>query len=187
MFKKFSTLEIVHIDEIRSIPKGYYPIDGPDLMHFGSVGAAYRDYFGFLKETPKFLVQGPASASATFAIAALAGLLPHPSRGEELASSAPPVRESGVKDLTQLAQLIGRHELYADTVRLEEESWGGTLLLWQQLGWGAEGSLAFYGGVDRWRMLTWSQCLEHLFTAARNELARRRLRAEQARRLLADR
>ncbi|MEI6288553.1 MAG: hypothetical protein WCP18_03165, partial [bacterium] len=77
--------------------------------HSGLEGVAlraYRDHFGARKSDPRFVVTGAADADACFCIASLAGLLPHKSREAELATAPPPVKASGTRDLTKLAELV---------------------------------------------------------------------------------
>jgi hypothetical protein len=134
-------------------------IDSLSMDHHGQLSdlegvaiRAYRDHFGARRLDPRFVVTGSADADACFAIAALAGLLPHPSRADELASAPPPVKASGTRDLLGLAALVNEADLAI--VRLEEMEGGDTLLLWKQLSSPEQDGLAFYSGVDRWRRLT---------------------------------
>ena len=140
---------------------------------------AYRDHFGARRMDPRFVVTGAADADACFAIAALAGLLPHPSRETELQSAPPPVKASGTRDLSALADLVNRADLSV-TVRLEEEEGGETLLLWKQLASPSQDALAFYGGVERWRLLL-GRPLASLLQASKAQEVQRVNAARQAR------
>lgn len=114
---------------------------------------AYRDYFGARKSDPMFVVTGAADADATFAIAALCGLLPHPSRASEFEKAPAPVKAAGTRDLTTLVQLINQVDVAPIGIRLEETEEGILILLWKQLVSGVSDEASFYAGIDRWRML----------------------------------
>jgi hypothetical protein len=162
-------------------------VDALQMDHHGELSnlegvavRAYRDNFGARKADPRFVVTGFADADATFAIAALCGLLPHPSREAKLASAPPPVKTSGTKDLTVLAALVNRVDTAPIGIRLESEPFGDTLLLWNQLGGTGNDALAFYAGVDRWRTLTAGRPLVALLTASKTEEANRVTKAREA-------
>ena len=140
---------------------------------------AYRDHFGARKDDPRFVVTGAADADACFCIAALAGILPHPSREAELASAPPPVKASGTRDLTALADLVNRMDTAPIGIRLEESEEGTLLLLWNQLASSAQDETAFHGGVDRWRNLL-GRAPKALLAAAKTEEAARVTEARQA-------
>lgn len=158
-------------DAVSALNQGFEPIEcsfgskgsvvGPLVMdHHGEYSPmtgvalrAYADHFGERREDPRFVVTGSADADACFAIAALAGLLPHPSRETELASAPPPVKASGTRDLSSLAELVNQVDTNPIGVRLEETELGVLLLLWNQLGSGVQDETSFYAGVDRWRSL----------------------------------
>lgn len=162
-------------------------VDDLQMDHHGELSdlegvavRAYRDHFGARKADPRFVVTGFADADATFAIAALCGILPHPSREAELATSPPPVKASGTKDVTVLASLVNRVDTAPIGVRLEVEAFGDTLLLWSQLGGNGNDALAFYAGVDLWRTLTTGRPLTALLTASKTEEADRVSQAREA-------
>lgn len=192
-------LVIVHVnsaEEARDLAaKGFCPVEccfgsdsvvdglfmdhhGPNSHREGVAVRAYRDHFGARRDDPRFVVTGVGDADACLAIAALVGLLPHPSRAQEFASAPAPVKQSFTKDITQLAKLVNRVDIEPIGIRLESEPFGDTLLLWKQMGGGAD-SLAFYAGVDRWRSLT-GRPLTALLDAARTEEANRVARAREA-------
>jgi len=86
------------------------------LSHLEGVATrAYRDHFGARREDPRFVVTGTADADATFAIAALAGLLPHPPGwgGREAVGGGPRgialTREQARRAAEQIAAAIARH------------------------------------------------------------------------------
>lgn len=141
---------------------------------------AYRDQFGARRDDPRFVVTGTADADATFAIAALAGLLPHPSRATELEAAPAAVRTALTRDLTGLADLITRVDVAPIGIDLAQEEWGPWLLLWNVLSAPAQDALAFYGGVDRWRALLKGRPLDPLLAAVREQEADRRRLARNA-------
>ena len=93
---------------------------GSESHREGVAIRAYRDHFGVCKENPKFVVTGAADADATFAIAALCGILPHPSRAAELEKAPPPVKAANTKDISGLALLVNKVDTAPIGVRLEE-------------------------------------------------------------------
>lgn len=195
-------MHIVHTNDIvyakEQMLWGYEPVElsiggeslvGPLAMDHHGVESwregvairAYRDYFGIRRAYPDFVVTGAADADATFAIAALAGLLPHPSRKLEFSGSPERVRDVMTRDLTRLAETINRHDTDPIGQRLEETPEGVLLLLWMQLSSGVEDATAFYAGVDRWRALTGGRLLAPLLEAARAQEADRVAVARRAR------
>ena len=134
------------------------------LAHLESVALrAWRDHRGARRADPRFVVTGAADADATFAIAALAGLLPEG------------------RDLGTLAELIAdadtRPHALADDPRPE----AALLLLWRRMASGVQDATAFYGGVDRWRTLLKATPPQALLEAARAEEATRITAARNAR------
>lgn len=114
---------------------------------------AYRDHFAAHRCDPRFAVTGAADADACFAIAALIGQVPHPSRDPELGSVPGAVRRAGTRDLIELAELINRIDVDPIGVRLDESDHGRLLLLWNRLASNVQDATAFHAGVDRWRAL----------------------------------
>lgn len=141
---------------------------------------AYRDHFGARQSDPRFVVTGAADADACFAIAALAGMLPHPSHETELASAAPSVKASGTRNLTGLAELVNRVDTAPIGVRLEESEEGALILLWNQLSSSVHDATAFYAGLDRWRALL-GRTPKALIQATKNEEETRVAKAREAR------
>ena len=132
---------------------------------------AYRDHFGVRKDNPRFVVTGAADADATFAIAALCGILPHPSRADEFAKAPPPVWASGTRDISGLAGLINRVDTEI-VVGLDATDEGTILLLWNQMGSGAQDETSFHAGIDRWRALL-GRAPKALLSAVKAEEANR--------------
>lgn len=140
---------------------------------------AYRDNFGSRKDDPRFVVTGAADADACFAIAALAGALPHLSRATELKKASAPIRAAGTRDITKLAELVNRVDTEPIGVRLEESEEGAMLLLWNQLSSSSQDATAFHAGVDRWRAIL-SRAPKALLAAAKTEEANRVAEARKA-------
>jgi hypothetical protein len=136
---------------------------------------AYRDHFGARREDPRFVVTGAADADATFCIASLAGLLPHPSRAVE--SGTPP---SAAYDFLPLAELINQADLAPVGLRVEAHSEGGRLMLFRQMHFPAQDALNFYAGVDRWRLLCGPTTSKHLLQATLQVEAQRVTQARAA-------
>jgi hypothetical protein len=135
---------------------------------------AYTDHFGALKgNRASFVVTGAADADATFAIAALSGLLPHPSRAEEFSKAPDFVKEAMTKDVTDLAELVNVVDVNPIGVRLEDVPYGDVLLAFNALSSGVEDRSAFHAGVDRWRALLGTRAPAAIIAAAKEEEGRR--------------
>lgn len=137
------------------------------LSHLEGVGLrAYRDQFGVRRSDPRFVVTGAADADATFAIAALAGLLPHPSRAIEFLTAPISIRNAWSHNFTSLAELINRADADPIGLRLDGCEDGLRLLLFKQLSSGVQDVVSFYAGVDRWRRLLGPNPPTHLLETA---------------------
>ena len=168
------TIEIVHVNNyeeaVRLASDGFEPVEcsfgdgsvlGPLAMdHHGKEShregvavRAYRDHFGARKDDPRFVVTGDADQDATFAIAALTGVLPHPSRAAEFEKAPPHIKSAWTQDLAVLAGVVNVLDTAPIGVRLDEIQWGSTLLLWDQVCSPIRDATAFHAGVDRWRAL----------------------------------
>jgi hypothetical protein len=196
------TLQIVHTSsksEAKSLrDQGYCPVEwicGTDgsimddlcMDHHGAEShregvaiRAYRDHFGVRAEDPRFVTTGAADADMTFAIASLAGYLPHPSRQAEFDKSPPPVRANMTRDLTRFAELVNRIDVNPIGIRLEESDEGTVLLLWNQLSSSIQDATAVYSGVDRWRTLLAGRQLKSLLAGTKAEETERVALARQA-------
>jgi hypothetical protein len=129
------TLDIIHVSNRQEAggarTAGYVPVecsfgqhsvvDNFGLDHHGEFSQeegvalkAYQKYFGKRKDDPRFVVTGFGDSDATFAIAAMSGLLPDPEK----------------RNLTLLADLINRADIDPLSVNLLEERWGPELLFW---------------------------------------------------------
>jgi hypothetical protein len=143
---------------------------------------AYGQHFGALREEylagkAHFVVTGAADADATFAIASLIGVLPHPSRAEALKTAPPYLREPLTRDISVLAKLVNQVDTAPIGVRLEESDEGVLLMLWNQMSSHEQDATSFYAGIDRWRALL-SKARPALAKAVKAEEA---LRVERAR------
>ncbi len=127
---------------------------GTESHREGVALRAYRDHFGALAHAPRFVVTGDGDADATFAIAALCGLLPHPSRAGSLAGKPSYMTAPLVRNVLDLAALVNARDTDPFTIKLADHPWGATLLLWEHLASGEPDESAFHAGVDRWRLLT---------------------------------
>lgn len=169
-------IEIIHTsshdEAARLAADGYEPIEcsfgadgsvlgklamdhhGVESWREGVALRAYRDHFYGRAYDPRFVVTGDADADATFCIAALCGLLPHPGRSNELAKKPSYVSAPLLRDVSDLAALVNARDTDPFSVQLADHPWGATLLAWQALATGEEDATAFHAGVDRWRLLT---------------------------------
>jgi hypothetical protein len=107
---------------------------------------AYRDSFGVLKDKPFFVTCSPVDADACFATAALAGLLPHPSR------EGPPWLKT---DLTELAESINKLDVEPIGLNPLDLPGGDKILAWDALVSGSNrDDLGYMAGVGLWVQLT---------------------------------
>jgi len=162
-------------------------LDELEMDHHGSLShlegvaiRAYRDHFGARKGNPKFVVTGAADADAAFAIASLAGLLPHPSREAEFERAPVPVRKSMTRDLSALAELVNRVDTDPIGVDLAMAEYGPMLLVFNALNAQNRDSLGLYGAVSRWVNLTTGNPapLKPIMEGAKGSEAARRTEAE---------
>jgi len=198
-------MEIVwtaNVDEVRALAaRGYEPVEcalgsesivGPLQMdHHGRLShlegvalRAYRDHFGSRREAPRFVVTGTADADATFAIASLAGVLPHPTQARFVAQATPRIQAAMTRDLSQFAVLVNKADVEPLGLALETTSDGRTLLLWNQMASDVQDATAFHAGVDRWRALLCGAERKSLLAAAAMQEAER---IEEARRASVER
>ncbi len=193
---KINDIQIVYVknsDEARAaMEQGYTPIEcafGPKTVvdelqmdHHGPLShlecvsiRAYRDHFGARATDPRFVVTGTPGADDIFAILALSGLAPHPSR------QAPPhLAKSLQRDVTPLVELIAK--LDRDPVGVDKTAspWGALLIVWGAMTEGPEGLVRHYGALyEMWRLLE-GRPLVSLLKAAEAEDRERRAKAQAA-------
>ena len=175
-----------NVNEIKRLTDdGYEPVEcsidgasvvGPLTMdHHGEFGhlegvavRAYRDHFGARAEDPRFVTTGAPDADQSFAIAALAGMLPHPSRAAEFGEKTPQWLVAAMTaDLTRLSKVVNQQDIdpIPGLVELPTFKEGRQLLLFQQLSAGKEDAVAAYAAVNSWRLLTGPRCPEALLEA----------------------
>jgi hypothetical protein len=200
--KQSDGIRIIHtsnVDEVKKLTKeGWEPVEcsigGESLVgrlqmdHHGALShlegvavRAYRDHFGACKDAQGFVVTGAADADATFAIAALAGLLPHPSRAAEFETAPGWLKEAMTADRTALATLVNAIDCEPIKLKatLPASTEGRILLAWGAFASGIEDRTAFHAGVDRWRTLTGPKAPQAMIDAAGAEEANRILAARQ--------
>ena len=147
-----------------------------DLAHLESVAVrAYRDHFGARADDSRFVGTGVADADMCFAVAALAGIIPHPER-QVAETLPPPVKASLTRDLSGLAETIGRVDVSPIGLDIPSMEGGEILLTWNAMTASARDSLGFQAGVGLWRSLLEGHPaqLGPFFSAARDAEANRR-------------
>jgi hypothetical protein len=123
-----------------------------DFSHLEAVSIrAYRDHFAARVTDPRFVVVGIADADACFTIAALAGILPHPSRVVK-DGTPPPIAKSITRNLIDLATTIARVDCNPIGLNIPELPGGEMLLTWNAMTNGRD-SLSLQLGVGLWRSL----------------------------------
>lgn len=194
-------ISIIHTHDInnarRLLDAGYCPIelslggqsivDELEMDHHGCLShlegvavRAYRDHFGARKNDPRFVVTGAADSDATFCIAALCGILPHPSRAAEFETAPPWMKAAMTKDVSSVADLVNRWDIAPIGIRREESEEGIVHLLWNQLSSHCDDALAFYSGVDRWNAILGPNSPKELLRAAAAQEADRVAKARTA-------
>jgi hypothetical protein len=137
-------------------------VDSLNLDHHGALSnlegvaiRAYRDHFGACKKSPRFVVTGYPDEDATFAIAALVGIIPHPELAKSFPDMPANLKTLVARDLSPVAELINDVDLHPDqALKLVDTTIGRILLTWRQQGHRrCQDALAWLGGVDRWRTL----------------------------------
>lgn len=166
MFKLEVTNEIGMVRDL--VTQGYCPVecsiggesivDSLEMDHHGVLShlegvavRAYRDHYGSRSSDPRFVVVGTVDADAAFAIASLAGLIPHPSKE---VNGPPPVQRAWKADLTTLAGLVNLIDTDPIGVDLAAHPEGPKLLLWNSMFGGGRDALQGSAGVDGWRRIT---------------------------------
>lgn len=141
---------------------------------------AYRDHHGARAADPRFVLTGVADADATFAIAALAGILTRAGATAEARGAAQAIDCSA---LAATVALVDGDPIGRDLPGLPE---GETLLCWNTFFGGGRDRLAALAGVHGWRTLTTLGPERHAAFAAAarqaDELRRRQAREEIKRR-----
>lgn len=110
---------------------------------------AYRDHYGVAREDPRFVVGPKADLDATFAIAALAGHVPHPKHSWAKNCVA------NARDLTQLAHMIARRDdepLFVLPVGRDNNA--NVIACWEFTKGKMSSAQSYYVGVNKWWILT---------------------------------
>lgn len=124
-----------------------------EYSHLESVAVrAYRDHFGARAADPRFVGVGTADADMSFAIAALAGMLPHPSKAAAFEDTA--LRAIHAADLSGLAATVARVDVNPIGLDIPSLEGGATLLCWNAMAQGARTSMAGMAAVQLWVNLT---------------------------------
>lgn len=137
-------------------------VDDLELDHHGSMShlegvaiRAYRDHFGRRRDNPVFVVTGFPDEDACFAIAALAGIIPHPSMADRFPKADRLDHLIARQNLEHLARRINEVDIDpSKAVDLVGDYWGRVILTWRQESHPTcKDILSWYGGVDRWRAI----------------------------------
>lgn len=151
------------------------------LSHLESVAVrAYRDHYGERRTRPWFVIAGNADADASFAAAALAGLLPHPRR-DVPAGLGGDAAARVQADLTGLAETIAAWDVDPIGLNVYAHAHGSVMRLWQLVSGRKSDDIGAVAAVVLWRNLTESPqtLLAPLLDAVRQADDAARLVAEQ--------
>ena len=140
---------------------GFSVVDELEMDHHGAYShleavsiRAWRDHFGARREDPRFVIAGSADADATFAAAALAGILPHPSRAEEVAELRAEVQERLTADISWLAEAIALIDTEPIGINFKTLPGGALFIVWDSFAGSGRERLSALAGVHLWRALT---------------------------------
>lgn len=134
---------------------------------------AYRDCFGVRAEDPRFVVNH-IDADCIFAIASLAGLLPHPE--SKYAATLPAFKQAAWKqNLLPLAETIAIIDTDPIGRDILSMPFGEVLICWDSLfGNGADDELAAIGAVRGWQILLTTTSAKTFLEAAKEAESSRR-------------
>lgn len=144
------------------------------MSHLESVAIrAYRDFFAAREADPRFVVNH-IDADSIFAVAALAGLLPHPQ--SKYAASLPVfLQKTWLQDLLPLAETIAVMDTDPIGRDVLSMDFGAILITWEALfGANASDELAAYAAVEGWRRLLTQPSTKAFVAAAEKAEAERR-------------
>lgn len=143
-----------------------------EKSHLESVAIrAYRDFFGVRAEDPRFVINH-IDADSIFAVASLAGLLPHP----EVAKSMPAyMQKTWGQDLMSLAETIAIMDTDPIGRDIIAMPMGSVLAAWNSLfGANANDELSAYAAVEGFRRLLTQPSARVFVAAAENAENERR-------------
>ncbi len=193
-FEASNEIEIIvadnYDDAVALKDKGWTPIecsfgdssviDELEMDHHGALSnregvaiRAYRDFFGKLKDNPRFVVTGFPDEDATFAICALTGIIPHPSFASKFPFAPENQQITAQMDLTSISVLINDVDLNLNLALSLIDTYRGRMILsWRQQGHkNCRDKLAWYGGVDRWRTILTSQNSDFINAALDSQIS----------------
>lgn len=138
-------------------------VDKMTLDHHGALsdleGVAlrgYNEFYGCRVANPKIVFLGFPDEDATFCAASVLGLVPHPILADVFPNL--PDRQRGIvsQNLSHLAELINQVDINHDAGKtLDDTQAGRLMILWRQSAHPtASDNLAWWGGIDRWRIYT---------------------------------
>lgn len=168
------SLEIIvrkNISEVElAVAQGYCPVecsfgdrsivDDLEMDHHGEKShlesvaiRAYRDHFGKRAENPRFVLNH-VDADCIFAVAALAGLLPHPE--SQYAASLPTFKQKVWKQnllpLAETIAILDTDPIGRDIIAMP---FGSHLITWNAMfGFNVDDELGAVAAVQGWRQLT---------------------------------
>lgn len=146
-------------------------VDDLVMDHHGQYSAlesvavrAYRDHYGVRASDPRFVVAGCVDADASFAIAALAGLLPHPNY--DIDGIPAGVADRYRRDLSELAATVARIDTDPIGIQMTSLPGGDILSTWNALHGGGRDTLSAAAGLSLWVTLTTSPAVGAFLEAA---------------------
>ena len=124
---------------------------GPLHGQEGVAVRAYQNHFGKRSGRPRFVVTGFPDEDACFAIASLAGVIPHPSLSGRFPDAPAEAQRIAQQNLLPLARLVSSIDTNPDqAIALVDTYWGRVALSWRRRAHPVcRDQLAWYGGVDR--------------------------------------
>jgi len=111
---------------------------------------AYRDHYGARAVKPWFVVTGTPDEDATFAIASLAGKIPHPSLAEKFVDSS--LKQVWCQNYLHVAEIINKADINPKGINLLDDYWGKLIVFWRETtNMTIRDVSSFHAGVVRWR------------------------------------
>jgi len=149
-----------------------------DLESLGGIATrAYDGLYGQRRDDPRFVVYQEIDAAKTFAVAALSGLLPHPSNKSHPAYESLPEM---CMDFSSLAETISMLEVNPVGLNLASLPYGDVLLAWQVLYGASSDSLGSLLAVGGWRHLLVNKELTRPYVNTSVNIEKERLLSSEA-------